>query len=414
MKEMDELRDQLTENEKKMKKLSIKDRKVRDKHREVESKGQELRKERDRQNKEVSMWETQRLQIETKSAQLTNMIQEERRDAQGTSTAAEQERRRITEMQHENARRRAETIASIAQIVDKLASVIHEIATVSLSGHSDMARLRLLRVEAERYKEAIADAKRQFDEANASYEEAKQHAKRCLEETRSLTEKMTDDERQAVRDLQNQRRDASFEDLEIELSTCQQRLNLASNSGLTARVMEQYEERKQRLQAMHDTLRKAEAELSKVRKKKERLREQWEQPLERLVRQIGATFQQMFDRMDCMGEVRLKRVGDGITAEAAVTNGQEPDSASPHDDEDYDNWGVEIMVSFRRNEPLKPLNNHRQSGGERAVSTILYLQSLQALVAAPFRVVDEINQGMDQRNERLIHRQIVDTACKRG
>lgn len=37
--------------------------------------------------------------------------------------------------------------------------------------------------------------------------------------------------------------------------------------------------------------------------------------------------------------------------------------------------------------------------------------ALQSLARAPFRVVDEINQGMDPRNERLIHSRMVDIAC---
>jgi structural maintenance of chromosomes protein 5 len=57
------------------------------------------------------------------------------------------------------------------------------------------------------------------------------------------------------------------------------------------------------------------------------------------------------------------------------------------------------------------LNSQRQSGGERAVSTVFYLMALQALARAPFRVVDEINQGMDPRNERLVHERMVAVAC---
>ncbi|KAJ2026860.1 Structural maintenance of chromosomes protein 5 [Coemansia sp. S610] len=110
----------------------------------------------------------------------------------------------------------------------------------------------------------------------------------------------------------------------------------------------------------------------------------------------------MFDHIDCLGEVALRKAGDGVTEADAV------------DDEDYDSWGIEIRVAFRKNEALQALDNHRQSGGERAVSTILYLQALQTLVAAPFRVVDEINQGMDERNERLVHSLIVDSACQQG
>jgi chromosome segregation ATPase len=62
-------------------------------------------------------------------------------------------------------------------------------------------------------------------------------------------------------------------------------------------------------------------------------------------------------------------------------------------------------------EPMSIIDNHRQSGGERAVSTIFYLMALQSLARSPFRVVDEINQGMDQRNERIVHGRMVDIAC---
>lgn len=36
---------------------------------------------------------------------------------------------------------------------------------------------------------------------------------------------------------------------------------------------------------------------------------------------------------------------------------------------------------------------------------------LQSLAQSPFRVVDEINQGMDPRNERLVHERMVEIAC---
>lgn len=37
--------------------------------------------------------------------------------------------------------------------------------------------------------------------------------------------------------------------------------------------------------------------------------------------------------------------------------------------------------------------------------------SLQSLARSPFRVVDEINQGMDPRNERMVHKRMVEIAC---
>ena len=41
---------------------------------------------------------------------------------------------------------------------------------------------------------------------------------------------------------------------------------------------------------------------------------------------------------------------------------------------------------------MKDLDAYHQSGGERSVSTMVYMLSLQELANVPFRVVDEINQ----------------------
>jgi chromosome segregation ATPase len=72
------------------------------------------------------------------------------------------------------------------------------------------------------------------------------------------------------------------------------------------------------------------------------------------------------------------------------------------------------MADFdsREAESLQLLDGNRQSGGERSVSTIFYLMALQSMARAPFRVVDEINQGMDPRNERMVHERMVEIACK--
>jgi len=81
-------------------------------------------------------------------------------------------------------------------------------------------------------------------------------------------------------------------------------------------------------------------------------------------------------------------------------------------DPDYNKWRVAILVKFRPSEPLIELNNHHHSGGERTVSTILYLMGLQDTARSPFRLVDEINQGMDKNNERRVYKEIVNTATQ--
>jgi len=117
-------------------------------------------------------------------------------------------------------------------------------------------------------------------------------------------------------------------------------------------------------------------------------RAKWEPELDKLIAEISDAFSHNFEQIGCAGEV------------------------SVHKDEDFDLWSIEIKVKFRENETLQILDAHRQSGGERSVSTIFYLMSLQSLARAPFRVVDEINQGMDPRNERMVHERMVEIACK--
>jgi len=77
-----------------------------------------------------------------------------------------------------------------------------------------------------------------------------------------------------------------------------------------------------------------------------------------------------------------------------------------------DNYEIVMMVKFRKDSDLAELDGKRQSGGERAVSTIMYLMALLELTSSPFRVVDEINQGMDERNERLVFDRIVQSCCE--
>jgi hypothetical protein len=64
-----------------------------------------------------------------------------------------------------------------------------------------------------------------------------------------------------------------------------------------------------------------------------------------------------------------------------------------------------FQVKFRESSEMQQLEGMRQSGGEKSVGTMLYLISLQPLTPCPFRLVDEINQGMDARNERMIFEQ---------
>ncbi|KAF3860372.1 hypothetical protein F7725_000627 [Dissostichus mawsoni] len=118
-------------------------------------------------------------------------------------------------------------------------------------------------------------------------------------------------------------------------------------------------------------------------------KERWLNPLKQLVEQINVKFSDFFRSMQCAGEVELHS-----------------------DEEEYDKYGIRIRVKFHSSTQLHELTAYHQSGGERSVSTMLYLMALQELNRCPFRVVDEINQGMDPVNERRVFDIVVRTACK--
>ena len=54
--------------------------------------------------------------------------------------------------------------------------------------------------------------------------------------------------------------------------------------------------------------------------------------------------------------------------------------------DDFERCAIEIWVKFRDEEELQRLSSHRQSGGERSVSTILYLIAIQARLRSSARL----------------------------
>ena len=127
-------------------------------------------------------------------------------------------------------------------------------------------------------------------------------------------------------------------------------------------------------------------------------RRDWEARLETYIDKVNCLFTVYMSEMGCTGEVR-------------ITKGPPQDNvATPKDN--FRHWGLEIRVSFREGCKAEVLSAQRHSGGERSVSTILYLMALQDMMVAPFRCVDEINQGLDDRNERLVFKRIVANSCR--
>ena len=86
----------------------------------------------------------------------------------------------------------------------------------------------------------------------------------------------------------------------------------------------------------------------------------WLPELKRIIAEVNSNFGQSFARIGCAGEVALYEEIDPVTQQ-----------------EDFERYAIHIRVRFRAEEGLQLLTAHRQSGGERSVSTILYLIAIQ-------------------------------------
>ncbi|XP_005089499.1 structural maintenance of chromosomes protein 5 [Aplysia californica] len=184
---------------------------------------------------------------------------------------------------------------------------------------------------------------------------------------------------------------AQLDELDGEIHSIQARAE--SMFQVDEQVVREYEKREKEIKVMEESLNQRESQRHTHQEDVSRLREEWLGPLNELINRINQNFSFFFSSLQCCGEVSLN---------------------VPENPEDYEKYGVSIKVKFRDYENLRELTAHHQSGGERSVSTVLYMMALQELTLCPFRCVDEINQGMDPRNERKIFQLVVQTVCKRS
>ena len=169
-------------------------------------------------------------------------------------------------------------------------------------------------------------------------------------------------------------------------------------------VIRQYEERKREIEILRQQL----SDLKDCKDLKlldlKRMRAPWEQALQNSVEKVNALFSTYMAELGNAGEVRLKKGDEDLRR----TDDEEGAGSTGS----FKDWGIEIAVKFREASKLQALSARVQSGGERSVSTIMYLMALQELMASPFRCVDEINQGLDERNERLVFKRIVENSTQ--
>lgn len=144
-------------------------------------------------------------------------------------------------------------------------------------------------------------------------------------------------------------------------------------------AIDEHEECKAFLQKEEKILRKEEKEKEKYESIKKQKEADLMVNISALIKDINENASKLFDTA-------------GVKAEVHVEYGESPRK-----------WRLVLKVQFRTEGKPEVLSEGRHSGGEKAVSIILYLLSMQKLSKAPFLLVDEINQGMDAGHEKIVH-----------
>ncbi|KAF3917987.1 hypothetical protein ABW21_db0201386 [Orbilia brochopaga] len=237
------------------------------------------------------------------------------------------------------------------------------------------------------FKERLESKQRQCDDAKTKYDETVENSKKLRDKCRVILQALDAEQHAAIQEHSKK----SIDELKAEIQ--QEIIRLESIHEGNPDAIRQYEARGKQIEELNGKIGEKESHLTKFRDTIKEVRGRWEPRVDQLVNNISEAFSRSFEFIHCAGAVRIRKEGK--------------------DGSDFENWAIEILVKFREIETMQVLTAQRQSGGERAVSTVFYLMALQSLARAPFRVVDEINQGMDPRNERLVHKRMVKIACKK-
>ncbi|EEB08290.2 Smc5-6 complex SMC subunit Smc5 [Schizosaccharomyces japonicus yFS275] len=246
------------------------------------------------------------------------------------------------------------------------------------------------RHELKEHEEQTALTKRRLEELTAELSTFSEKVTAAKEDAMSLYKTIMEQLQNETTEVQAKVTEISeevesVEEVENKISVETTKLDFIN---VNSSVLEKYEKRRKDIEEIRAKLASHSATVERLDEEIKQIQTPWEKKLDKIVTTISAKFAKSMTEIKCAGEVRLAK------------------------NDAFDQWHIEILVKFRKTESLQALTGQRQSGGERSVSTIMYLLALQGMTIAPFQVVDEINQGMDPRNERMVHHHFVQSICE--
>ncbi|KAJ5980458.1 hypothetical protein N7481_007756 [Penicillium waksmanii] len=293
---------------------------------------------------------------------------------------------------------RAKATIEYSDAAEKLRQAYEELMKAEMRHLEANSDLQTLKIRESDVTKMLEEKRLESVQVSNEYKEGTKKGRIMLAKAKQTTSAIK--EKEGGAELLDSIREDGYNTDQLNADIDSKRAELEFTHGGNESMIQEFEQRERQIDKLQSKLGELNKKLSDYSEAINELRQKWEPVLDALVSKISHAFSDSFARIGCAGQCTLEKV----RTEAGPNN-------DPPAEYEYDQWAIEIHVKFRESEELALLNAYRQSGGERAVSTIFYLMALQSLSASPFRVVDEINQGMDPRNERMVHGRLVDIAC---
>ena len=397
--ELAEARGELQEAEAGMQTCNQELRQSRDKARELRREIEEIRKSKTDKQNALARYNALPQKIADEDRKIKN-VQNWLDGARERRDAWEQKKLDILVDRAEAAVQYAESIHMLKEAITN--AIQAEVQLIEATSDFEVLQQRNQNIR-DVLQEKTAAERTAADEAKKAIESKKQLGKKAMKVAEEAKKEQDEGDETFVKLLELMIEKAWTPD-ENEAEIEAVHANIALSEGGSGDAIRQFEEREKKIAMLEERLSSIDEKVARARAAIDEVRGEWEPQLDALVARISDAFSDSFARIGCAGQVDVHKASSTAADDCTATNGGENNGM------DFVNWAIHISVKFRENEPLSLLDSHRQSGGERAVSTIFYLMALQSLSRAPFRVVDEINQGMDGRNERMVHGRMVDVA----
>eukprot|EP00924_Labyrinthula_sp_SR-Ha-C_P002282 maker-scaffold_19-snap-gene-6.3-mRNA-1 protein AED:0.03 eAED:0.03 QI:0/1/0.5/1/1/1/4/0/1092 len=229
----------------------------------------------------------------------------------------------------------------------------------------------------------------------SSLESVNRNLQRIKEEIR--TKKRVLETKAPLREFKKQFEElhvTNLHSLQAELALCyEEKKRTISNPA----KYQEFEDCKRDLELVTQKVDDLTNELAEAETALTELQLEFETKVEAVVQKIDKKYALFFKNIsdagfEVEGRVSFIKPNQDASEEEAIASASNP-------------YGIGIKVRFRKDQKLEILDSSVQSGGERSLSTFLFLLALQE-GNCPFRVVDEINQGMDAQKERLAFAQL--------